>query len=620
MKIFELHFNPKGKEKFCESFYHNPESAYQRRVGRLYMIGELSETQPSESSLLSNIFHSAREKYYEDISLPPEKALKEALKEINRIIEERGCRERISIVMISSKNFLLHLGKIGGSKVFLISEGKVADIGKELEIGGSRLFRNIVSGKMKKNDKVVALTPDIQHPFSREKVLEDMVGSDLDERYMEKISSLQKKKFPEVNGVSLIIDYSVSIKEESKVISPKPEEFSFKKTFSSLVAGLSLRAASVFERKKKTKKTPKIPKMPNIKGVAYPKSKLLYLPLVLLIVLLIGTAVISIEERARENKQREVLARITENIEEGKDDLRKGDSESAFYAFEKSLSELETMARKRTRILGEIEEVKNGLEEYLYVFYLREETDNLVLVGEVTEMIPEQVAYFEKKIYLFSPKSNNMIIIDTENEEQQTIPLPVKNGIKLSSVSSDGIFLFSSPNTLINIKNEGFVVSKTDPPYENHSFSAVSSFIGNPYLLEKEKGEILFYGERSPLIWIKEGEKRLSGAKGMAIDGSIFILDAESKVHRYHTGTYREKIEFFIYPPVIDIKKIHTGINAPLFLFEPSEKRVIVLNKNGELSAQIYYKNLEEISDITISSDAKKIYLLSGQKVYMFEL
>ncbi len=621
MKIFELYFNPKNKDKLCESFYYDPESVYHRRVGRIYMIGELSDAKPTESSFLANIFHIIKEKYYENPSLSPDKALKETLKEVNEAIEENGCKERVSMAIISSKNFLVHVGKIGGAKIFLLTEGKMVDIGKELEIGGSRLFRNIVSGKMKKNDKIIALTPDIYHPFSREKILEDMTSSIVDEKYMEKISSLQKQKFPDTSGVSLVIDYSMNIKEGSRVISSETENFSFKKTFAAFLTSFHSKAVSFFQKREKVLKKISLPSMPQIKKLPNAKNKLITLPFILIIVIVIGTVFISIEERSRENKQRESLSEVVKKLQEGESRIEQGDTESAFFIFENALNDLYPIMSKRTRILGEMEEVKNNIKGHLYSLSSRENAKNITLIAKIDQISPEQMILSEEKIYLFSSTSNEMVVVNTLNEEQKVLPMPISDGVSLSSASINGGLLFSNPDTLIYMENGKLMLSQIEPPYEKYSFSSLSSFIGRAYLFERERGEILFYGGKKPSIWIREGEKRFIEGKDIAIDGSIFVLDKQNGIQRYYTGHHKEEIKFFIHPSVSDIKRVYTSQNTPLFLLEPSERRVIILDKEGGgVIRQVYYEDFEDIKDIAISSDGKKIYLLNDKKVYLFEL
>ncbi len=580
MKIFELYFNPEKEKKLCESFYHDPKDAYQRRVGRLYMVGEISNARKTDSPLLSNIFHAAKEKYYEDPSLSPDKALKRALKEVNEIIEKKEYIGRVSITFLSSKNFLIYMGKVGKGKVFLLSNGSVADIGKEVEESGSPVFQNIVYGKMKKKDKVVVITEEMHRPFTKGKILEKMAESSLDEEFMENISNLHKKRFPNISGAALVIDYTTSIKDESSTISPAEEKISLKEAFAPLIV-----------------------RMQAIKRPSLPTKKVLLPALLALIVVLAGISVFTISKRVIEERKITAIEKIVQKTEA----VKGGELDNILPVFEeamKNLSEIDTQLAR---------DEKKNLKNYLYELSKRENVEDPILIGEVEEFSPDSMVASEDGFYLLH--ENKMAVMDKNGEYEIK---ELQEEIILSTLSNEGVMLFSQEGDIIRVVNGEVRSSKTNLPYEDAHFIALSSFNNRAYLLEETKNEIIFYGERRPSLWIKEGEKNHGKGVDIAIDRSIFVLDEEKKIHRYYTGSYEEEINFSIYPALSSVTKIHTEIDAPLFLLEP--QRVIVVNKEGELEKQIHSENFNNLKDIYISSDKKEIYLLDDKKVYLIEL
>lgn len=584
MKIFELYFNPKKEDKFCESFHYEPKDVYQRRIGRLYMVGEVNKARKADSTLLSNVFPAAKEKYYEDPSLPPDKALKEALKEVNKVIEKSEYSGKVAITFLSSKNFSLYMGKVGKVKTFLLSNGKIADIGKEVEESGSLVFQNIVCGKMKNKDKIVVLTSDMYTPFVKGKILEEMAQSSLDDQFMEKISSLHEKKFPDITGASLIIDYTTSIKDTSIISSAKREGFSFKKTFQPFVVRLN-----TLLQKKPSKKTTK-------------------LILALFLVVVLGAGIVSVVKNIKETKNLETFSEAVEVIEKAELAMQEGELGSAVVLFEDAVSQLSKINSRKA------EEKREELLSYLYALFGREEVEDVQLLVELNEVSPESISVYKNKVYLFS--SNKMVVL-SEDGEYEINEIPQAS---LSTVTDSGVMFFSPPSNIVRIINGDTTSSEITPPYEDYSFSSLSSFNNRAYFLEENKDEIIFYGEKHPSLWIKEGEKKHENGKNITIDRSIYVLDKENHIHRYYTGSYEEKIDFAIYPLVTNIEKIYTAIDIPLFLVEPVEKRVIVMSKEGDILKQIYNEEFHRVKDIATSSDGKKIYLLVDQKVYLIEL
>jgi len=56
MQVFELHFNPRGKEDLIfDSFCYEPENIFERRMGGLYMAGLLKNALPQNARFLDNL-------------------------------------------------------------------------------------------------------------------------------------------------------------------------------------------------------------------------------------------------------------------------------------------------------------------------------------------------------------------------------------------------------------------------------------------------------------------------------------------------------------------------------------------------------------------------------------
>jgi len=160
-------------------------------------------------------------------------------------------------------------------------------------------------------------------------------------------------------------------------------------------------------------------------------------------------------------------------------------------------------------------------------------------------------------------------------------------------------------------------------PAPDFNFSKLSSLYSNIYLLDSEKGEIIKYtsplekGKDSPQSWMVSGTKKAIGGKSMAIDGSVWILQGENIIWRYYGGRYQAelKLDFFPYPK--KIYKIFTSASLPyLYLLEPAQNRIIILNKSGQVIKQFQSEKFDNLKDFSISEDGKTIYLLNGLKVY----
>ncbi len=604
MQVFELYFNPKDEKKVLESFQHKPRDAYEGKIGRLYMVGEISNPEKKDHPLLQNIFHIAKECYYKETSSSPEKALKETLREVNEFIRERGCAGKLDIALVSLKNFSVHLGKVGRIRIFLFNGEKVRDIGEELENTGSNLFSNMVSGKMEKKDKLAVLTPEIYSFFKKGKILEDVAKTTPGKETMEKISSLQKEKFPNISGVALIVDHSVSLKEkETKIISKeKKETFSFRKMFFDTVVSFVKIKIPKFKIK-----TPQIYiKKPSL------KKRSLLLPLLLLGVIVLGSLAIGIENNIRRSRQKTEISLIQEKISQGKE-------EKNISLIKEAFSDLELLIIKETRNQKKFEEVYSSAKNELFALTKGEELREMDFIGKIKEKNPDKIISARGGLYLFSSRSPIMSVFDKDSEKETLHDLPVNEGFNFASYSAGKIILFSSPDIIVLIEDETISKLNIELLSDKEKFVSLSSFLGQPYFLNSA-GEILRYSGKTPVPWIEEGEDKIKDGISIAIDGSIFVLNQKNEIQRYYRGKKEETFAPFLFPSLSQATKIYTSSNTPLFIIDSQEKRLVLLSKKGDVIKQLHNEKFADLKDLAISSDEKKIYLLIGKEVYSLEI
>lgn len=162
-----------------------------------------------------------------------------------------------------------------------------------------------------------------------------------------------------------------------------------------------------------------------------------------------------------------------------------------------------------------------------------------------------------------------------------------------------------------------------EEPYPDFSPDSFSTFRGHLYFFGKKSGEIIKYPYlgnlkwNSPRLWLAKEEKRAIGAKSLAVDGSIWILNKNNSLTRYYAGALRETLEVNIFPAPKYFSKIFTTSYLPyLYILEPGQRRIIILNKSGQIQKQFQGKDFDNLLDFTISEDGKTIYLLNGREVY----
>ena len=216
MKIFELYFNPKTKEdKIFESFCFNPENIYEKKLGNLYMVGELSNALPQNINFLNNIASVIKKEYYSNSQKTPEQALKSALKKVNEFLEELSRKKNVNwlgnlkFAVLDIKNFLLNFTKTGEIKILLLRKGEILDISENLEFQDMepyplKVFGNIALGKLRLEDRILVFTKDIFNLFIKENLIEELSQIN-NENELNQFFKNKKSIILDTSGICLLI-------------------------------------------------------------------------------------------------------------------------------------------------------------------------------------------------------------------------------------------------------------------------------------------------------------------------------------------------------------------------------------------------------------------------------
>ncbi len=620
MQIFELYFNPKKENYIAEAFNYKPKDAYEAKIGRIYLLGEITAPEKKDAPLLQNIFYSLREDFYKDPSIPPEKALQSSLLGINRIIKENKKKENLNVAIIASKNFSIFASKIGNVKIFLISRGKVIDIGKEVEDGEFNLFGSIIVEKMKKKDKLIILSSEIYSFFVKNKILEKIANESLGENIANKISAMHKEQSPEIFGTAIIIDHTTSIKEdgEKTISEEEKQQFSFRKivqkSFPLLFAKKKKKRKNKDE-KESIKFKPKPPltlKKTTPFSIKNNQKKAVLLVLSLVFIVAIGSIIIGIEKNLR-------IKGDTEEIELLKEKIISTTAREDFSEMKELFEEIDAIKKNPLIFTSDIKQLYNDLREKLLDLSLSETTEDVMIVKKLERINPDTIAYFNSKLYFTSQKETSLSTLNLTNHSEEIYDVNIEEGVTLITSSSNGVLLFSPPHHLIRARNSTISVEKINLPGEENKFISISSFLGRPYFLD-DKGEVFTYTSNNPTRWMEDNTKRAENGRSLTIDGSIYVITNNSQILHYYRGEKEKTIDLSIFPKLENPNKIITTPESPLLILDTENERIIIVSKEGKLVKQIFHKKFKNIKDITLSSNGKKIYLLIGKEVYSLDL
>jgi len=677
MQVFEFHFNPKVKpDLIFNGFCFEPQNIYEKRLGGLYLAGALKGVLPQNIHLLEHLTQTIKQQYYKNSLRNPSKALQEGLKLGNTFLENISKKGdvswlgNLSFAAISLKNFELNFTKTGEIKIYLLRGGQVIDIDKrlkfeELEPYPLKIFGNIISGKLAEDDIILVLTEELLIPF--QKLLTEIAAlTPLNERDLKEIFKKREEVLSKISGLCLLISLTKAAlprKKEMILGSRRPvKEFAFKNIFSTSAFLSIFNPTLILRRVSRLRKLIKKPafnasallsifKMPHLPSFRFnlkfnsrktkrtpsssspslPRTEARFLIFILVLVLIVGFFFSKREEKINLKIYQETFRQIQQKTNEAEGYLILKDNpllqERANSLLKESqnniLNLIKIYSQAPQGFKNQITELENKISNSLFSLNKLTEIQDPKLIFEVNprEFIPQKIIAENNNIYLFSPYAPNLFKINDRTKEGAIMPIDKK--FNAAAVSNGSLLLFSKPNGFTILKDGQFQQTITILTLPDYTYNDFSSHQSNLYFLDEKNGQIIKYSYLGnsdwspPEAWLFPSTKKAIEAKSIAVAGSVWILNKDNSISRYYAGQLQETLKLNIFPVLKDFSKIMavSGLSY-LYLLEPQEKRMVIINRTGEIIRQFRSAKFNNLLDFSVSENGKTIYLLNGLKVY----
>ena len=176
-------------------------------------------------------------------------------------------------------------------------------------------------------------------------------------------------------------------------------------------------------------------------------------------------------------------------------------------------------------------------------------------------------------------------------------------------------------------KTAGTVAAKTIDLVPGAAFGALFVYNQRLYTIDQTRNQITKHartqtGYDRGASWLRADETvDLGDAISLAIDGDLFVLKANGEVMKLVAGR-RQTFEITGLDPKLREPAILWTYNdvKNLYILEPSQKRVVVLDKNGKLLAQYTASAWQNPTGMVVREEKGEVYILDTNKVYKFNL
>ncbi len=235
------------------------------------------------------------------------------------------------------------------------------------------------------------------------------------------------------------------------------------------------------------------------------------------------------------------------------------------------------------------------------------------------------------KLYGFGPANTNIATYDPLTKELKSISpgISVKNfsAVSVPKENDYAVLLYDNKNLAqFNPRDNSWKKIDIDFPNQNTAIANISVYNRRLYSLDTQNNQIYKHdtiktGFSAGKEWLKNNSADLSAGADLAVDGDMFVLGKNGSIYKFAAGTAEAFTITELDPELKSANEIWTynDINY-IYILDSAEKRIIVLDKTGQLKTQITAAEFTHPTSMIVDELKGVAYVLDGNKVYLITL
>lgn len=653
-------------------------STQEKSLGSLYVLSQLKQKEEDLDYLVSLTSSLAKREYYSQESIAqqnPKIAFERTLKKLNEVLDDffknKNLTLNLGLAVIAGDT--IYISRLGKFKVAMARNGEYIDILNNLQLfnkedGDEKKFANIISGKLRANDKIFAYFPH-RAITSREKLLNPIFISQGQEEFTNKLAQLAAnvsnfsccglhidiKEIKEIPVQAMSVEYSTpmtsptpvipisqnynqtvvpeKIKSNDEVnkpidtapISKNPNQI---ENINRPTAGASVIRAELSVSKRSNFLTDTFNKLiqfipsnqfkrPKFNsggkllkiGMITKNNKLRFFLAIALVVILPLAGWVIIKNKGSSHTS-EILKSVNTSLGLARSNLAQNNSREARNLVKSALAQLNGLQGKQIDIArNDISKTLNSID------YVSDKQPELLYnsTGQDLKL---------RKINLFSGNASIF------NEDGKLYSLNNGSLSEVGKFNKVGGFLMAGKDFIASFNSiaDFEVYSLKTKKISAYSlknqleYSDVAIYEGNLYAINAgkiDKYSDVVTGGIKGVAW---GDVSDAGTiVALAADGNIYILNTDGKVTKYFKGKKDSELDLQIKPS--SSAKIWTDKNSAfIYLIEKEDKKVYVYDKtSGTLKTSYKLDVVGDIQDISISSDGTILILSKTNNIWQIK-
>lgn len=246
---------------------------------------------------------------------------------------------------------------------------------------------------------------------------------------------------------------------------------------------------------------------------------------------------------------------------------------------------------------------------------------------------PKKIFKGNGEYFVFDSENKTLNGVSFTKKDITDLKIKIGDNIDISdsstSMEKTKEIIFATDSNKIgifNISKETFSVMEIELPENMSELKSISAYSNFLYLLDSDqiyKYKKLTNNFAPGKAWLEKEGEDIENAISMAIDGSIYLLNSDGLIDKFRTG--RKVIEFLIESPsdlISDSAEIYIKPEFEyIYVIDPDKNRIVLFDKiSGKLVRQYISDKFNDLKNITIDREDKKIYVLNGDKIFEIEI
>ncbi|HLC70141.1 MAG TPA: hypothetical protein VJH75_03825 [Patescibacteria group bacterium] len=237
----------------------------------------------------------------------------------------------------------------------------------------------------------------------------------------------------------------------------------------------------------------------------------------------------------------------------------------------------------------------------------------------------EQIVKIGSKVIGFSSSTTKLFVFDELTKKGEVLTAATTAGFTLGAAPKENdyaLFVYNKKE-LIRFTPGNNALEKIDVSFGEASPDLGGLVVYNRRLYTVDKSNGMIYkhdsiknGFGKGNNWLTSAAANFEQAIDLTIDGDIFVLQQNGDIQKFTKGQKQNFVVEGLEPALKSPQKIwsYNDLNY-IYIIEPSEKRIVMLEKDGRVKQQLTSKEFTNPTGLVVIEEDKTLYTLNNNRL-----